>query len=177
MQYREIKIEEASRISEIDAHCYIKNAWRYNEENKGYRLIKIDWTDEELPNGYEWHLQHLKETIENNGFAFGCFDGDNLVGYIAVNAEVFGIKEKYVLLDQLFISKEYRNKGIGKELIRLSFSFASKCGAKKIYICAGSSEDTIAFYQKLGCRNAKEINQQLFEEDPNDIQLVLEIGL
>lgn len=43
--------------------------------------------------------------------------------------------------------------------------------AEKIYICAGSSEDTIAFYFKLGCIEATEINKELYEIDRNDYQL------
>jgi N-acetylglutamate synthase-like GNAT family acetyltransferase len=75
------------------------------------------------------------------------------------------------LLEQLFVSKDYRNKGIGKELFYLCSAQAKKWGADKLYLCAGSSEDTIAFYNKLGCVNTSEINQALYEEDPNDIQL------
>lgn len=43
--------------------------------------------------------------------------------------------------------------------------------AEKIYICEGSSEDTIAFYFKLGCIEATEVNEKLYEMDRNDYQL------
>lgn len=43
--------------------------------------------------------------------------------------------------------------------------------ADKIYICAGSAEETIAFYFAIGCKEAVEINKELYENDPRDFQL------
>lgn len=172
-QYREMRLEESTKIRQIDATCYIENAWRMNHEAGEYELIKIDWTDFELPNGFEWHLERFEKTLQSGGKAFGCFDDDTLAGYATLDAGVFGREEKYVLLDQMFVSKDYRGKGIGKELISLCSRQALRFGAEKIYLCAGSSEDTIAFYCKLGCKPASERNDELFQEDPNDIQLEL----
>lgn len=168
-----MRLEEAERIKEIDATCYIKNAWRKREEI--LTLIEINWTGYELPNGLCWHLEHFKKTIENGGFAFGCFDHDTLVGYGTLDAKIFGEESKYVLLDQLFVSKEYRNKSIGKHIVALCVEQAKSLGATKLYLCAASSEDTIAFYKKIGCVSAAEINQKLYEEDPNDIPLELPV--
>ena len=174
LSYREMNISEAERISEIDAAYYIRNAWRMNRTTGEYELAEINWTDESLPNGFEWHLDHFTKTIQG-GKAFGCFDDDTLVGYATIDSRVFGQKGRYVLLDQLFVSKHYRNNGIGKTLVALCAEQAGLFGADKIYLCAGSSEDTIAFYKKLGCKAAAEIDKKLFEEDPNDIQLELDI--
>lgn len=173
--YREMDIHEAERISEIDATNYIKNVWRMNSTKGEYELVEINWTDNELPNGYNWHLHRFKETLKNGGKVFGCFDGDILIGYSTLDAEIFGQKQKYVLLDQLFVSREYRNKGIGKKLFALCAKQARGLGAEKIFLCAGSSENTIAFYQGCGCKKAAEINQKLFEEDPRDIQLEFDL--
>lgn len=175
LSYKEMNISEAERISEIDAACYIKNAWSINRKTREYELTEINWTDESLPNGFEWHLDHFKKTIQSGGKSFGCFDDNTLVGYVTIDARVFGQKERYVLLDQLFVSNHYRNNGIGRKLVTLCAEQAGLSGADKIYLCAGSSEDTIAFYKKLGCRAAPEIDKELLEEDPNDIQLELDI--
>ena len=170
MEYHEMLPEEAERISEIDAECYIKNAWRIDAETNEYKLVEINWTDYELPNGFEWHLNRFRESISEGGKAFGCFDQGKLVGYGTTGAKVFGDSQKYVLLDQLFVSKDYRNRHVGRQLMHLCAEAASEMGAEKLYLCAGSSEDTIAFYKKMGCVPATEINEELFEEDPNDIQ-------
>lgn len=171
MEYRKMRLDEADRIAEIDATHFIKNAWRVNEATGEYGLVEINWTDTELPNGFGWHLNRFKETVKNGGTAFGCFEGEKLIGYGTVDKELFGMQEKYALLDQLFVSQNQRGKGIGKALFFLCAKQAAEYGAEKLFLCAGSSENTIAFYKKLGCVPAAEKNQRLYEEDPRDIQL------
>lgn len=169
-------LQEVDSIREIDANYYIENAWRMNPQTGEYELIRIDWTDHELPNGIDWHISRFKETIETGGRAIGCFDeNEKIMGYATINSELFGREKEYVLLDQLFISNDCRRTGIGTALIELCKKQALIFGAKKIYLCAGSAQDTIAFYRKIGAKPAMELNRALWEEDPNDIQLELEI--
>lgn len=174
MVYRELALEESERIREIDGECYIHKAWREIDGTRN--LVVIDWTDYELPNGLSWHIEHLEKSLINGGKAIGCFENHSLVGYCVVNSELFGEAMDYVLLDQLFVSKKYRGQGIGKELFHMSCEIARELTAKKLYICAGSSEDTIAFYFRIGCTEATEINQKMFEQDKNDYQLEYTLG-
>lgn len=173
-QYRELELREAERIAEIDATHFIKNVWRRNASGE-YHLVEINWTDTELPNGFEWHLRRFKKTLENGGIAFGCFDVEKLIGYAVMNGNIFS-QQSYVLLDQLFVSNSYRGKGIGKKLFALCAEQARLIGAKKLYLCAGSAENTIAFYGKMGCVLAAEPDRKLVEEDPRDIQLEYTLG-
>lgn len=167
--YRQIKLNETERIREIDASQFIGKAWR--EVNGSRQLVEINYQDPDFPNGYENHLVSLRDTIKNGGSALGAFDNEKLIGFCSVNSNVFGSQNRYVLLDQIFISLEYRSKGIGKQLFLRSVIEAKKLGAGKFYICAGSSEETIAFYRKLGCSEASEINPELYEGDTRDMQL------
>lgn len=168
--YRKLLLEECESIKEIDPSQYIGKAWREIEGKR--QLVEINYQDEDWPNGYEYHISYLRETILNGGSAIGAFNLDNkLLGFATVNPQVFGEKYKYVLLDQLFITLDYRNKGIGKKLFMLSTDEARKWDVDKIYICAGSAEETIAFYFKLGCKEVEEINQELYEIDRRDYQL------
>lgn len=167
---RKLSLEECECIKEIDPSQYIGKAWREIEGKR--QLVEINYQDEDWPNGYEYHISHLRETILNGGSAIGAFNLDNkLLGFATVNPQVFGEKYKYVLLDQLFITLDYRNKGIGKKLFMLSTDEARKWDVDKIYICAGSAEETITFYFKLGCKEVEEINQELYEIDRRDYQL------
>ena len=174
LTYRQLRLEEAERIREIDASQFIGRAWR---EADGVRqLVEINYQDPDFPNGYENHLAALKETIENGGSALAAFDHDRLIGYCSVNPDIFGTKHKYVLLDQIFITLKHRNKGVGKQLFLRSVAEAKKFGAEKFYICAGSSEETIAFYRALGCVETEEINEALYAGDTRDMQLEYSFG-
>ncbi len=162
-------IEDATTIKDIDASQYIKRAWRLIEGKR--RLVELNVQSNGYPEGFDAHYESLKQTIQNDGYAVGAYDKDHLIGFATVNRNVFGLTAKYVLLDQLFISLPYRNRGIGKVLFSCCVDQAKAWKADKIYICAGSAEDTVAFYEKLGCIEATEINQNLYEKDPRDIQM------
>jgi len=168
--YRKLELEECEYINKMNPSQYIGKAWR--DVGGKRKLVEINYQDCDWPNGYEYHLRNLKKTILSEGSAIAAFDDNNkLLGFSTVNREFFGEKFNYVLLDQLFITLECRNKGIGKNLFVLSANVAREWKADKIYICAGSAEETIAFYFSIGCKEAEEINKELYENDPRDYQL------
>lgn len=168
--YRKMKIEECEKINDINPAQYIGKAWRPVDGER--RLIEINYQDMDWPNGYEHHYNNLIKTIQEDGAAIGAFDKNNrLFGFGTLNRNLFGTKHKYVLLDQLFISLEHRGKGLGKEIFALLSDEAKEWGVEKIYICAGSAEETIAFYFRIGCTEAQELNMALYEADPRDMQL------
>ena len=169
IEYRQLAAHECERIKEVNPARFIKRAWR--SVNGLKQWIDLNWLDKDYPSGYEDHLAGLKSTFEGGGFAIGAFDDNRLVGFISINRDVFGSQYKYVLLDQLFIDNKYQNQGIGKKLFHLSAQKVKEWDADKFYICAGSSEATLGFYYAIGCVEAKEINQALFEDDENDMQL------
>ncbi|WP_243456556.1 GNAT family N-acetyltransferase [Mobilitalea sibirica] len=163
-------LEECDKIKEINPEHYIGKAWRL--VNGMRQLVLIDYLEKDWPNGYEEHYDSLRKTLRTNGTAFGAFDTNNrLLGFATIDLNLFGERYKYALLDQMFISKECRSMGIGKKLFWLCADEARQQKADKIYICAGSAEDTIAFYFAIGCLEAAEINKTLYESDPRDYQL------
>ena len=168
--YRKLTVEECERIKEMNPSQYIARAWRELDGKR--QLVEINYQDADWPEGYENHYNNLKDTILNGGSAIGAFDSNSkLLGFATINRGFFGEKYHYVLLDQLYITLEYRGKGIGKKLFELSAEAARKWNADKIYICAGSAEETIAFYFAIGCKEAVEVNKEMVESDPRDYQL------
>lgn len=168
--YRKLKLEECEYINQMNPSQYIGKAWR--EVDGKRKLVEINYQDSDWPDGYEYHFNNLRKTILDGGSAIGAFDSNNkLLGFSTINREFFGEKYNYVLLEQLFITLEHRDKGIGKKLFMFSANVAREWNADKIYICAGSAEETIAFYFAIGCKEAEEINKGLYENDPRDYQL------
>jgi len=168
--FTQLSVEDCDCIKQMNSSQYIGKAWR--EVDGKRQLVEINYQDLDWPNGYDHHYNNLKTTILNRGSAIGAFDNNNrLLGFATINREFFGEKYNYVLLDQLFITLEHRSEGIGKKLFMLSADVARKWNADKIYICAGSAEETIAFYFAIGCKEAVEINKELYESDPRDLQL------
>ncbi|GIP58955.1 GNAT family N-acetyltransferase [Paenibacillus sp. FSL W8-0186] len=172
--YRKLVVEECELINDMNPSQFIKRAWR--EVNGKRQLVEVNYQDSDWPNGYEHHFNSLKATVLSDGEAIGAFDESNkLIGFATINRKFFGENYNYVLLDQLFISLEHRNKGIGKKLLLKISEVAREWQADKIYICAGSAEETIAFYFAIGCKEAVEINKELYENDPRDFQLEFQL--
>ena len=46
---------------------------------------------------------------------------------------------------------------------------AKELGAKKLYISATPSKNTVDFYRHLGCKLTSEINADLYQLEPDDI--------
>ena len=169
IKYRELHAHECERMKEINPARFIKRAWRSVDGVK--KWVDLNWLDKDYPEGYDVHLAALHATFAGGGFAIGAFAGERLVGFCSVNRAVFGSRHRYVSLDQLYVDNMYQGQGVGKKLFFLSAKKARLWDVCKLYICAGSSEDTLAFYKSLGCVEALEVNQQLFESDVNDMQL------
>lgn len=176
IQYRKLKLEECERIREIDASQYIGRAWR--DEGDGRKLIDIDYYDSDFPEGYEDHLCNLRNTLSSGGVSIGAFDTQGkLLGFVAINRQIFGVKSKYVLLDQLYVNRADRKCGIGKKLFMRAAAEAGAWNAQRLYICAGSAEETVAFYRAIGCTEAEEINLEFYESDPRDLQMEYQLSI
>lgn len=175
IELKRLSLHDCFHINDIDPSQYIKYAWR--EVDGKRQLIHIDYHENDWPNGFQYHLSKLKKTVNNNGAALGAFSPDGrMCGFVTINRQLFGRRYKYVLLDQLYVSLKHRGKGIGRKLFIECTDIAREWKAEKIYICAGSAEETIKFYFAIGCREAVEINRALYESDPRDFQLEYDLA-
>lgn len=82
---------------------------------------------------------------------------DLFVGFCCIDGYLYGKTAKYANLIMLFVDDEWKRKGIGKALFKEICKYAKKNNAKKLFISAIPSVETIAFYFAMGCIDAKEI--------------------
>ncbi len=83
MILRNLDLADVDKIEMINAECFIRYAWRIEDSLR--KLVEINWTDHELPNGLIWHKKRFEKTINQGGAAFGCFIEDIMIGYACVN--------------------------------------------------------------------------------------------
>ncbi len=168
MTIRKLNAEECIKMTEIDASQYIHKAWR--EVDGKRRIITIDYFDPTWPNGYELHYENALLNAKE-GLVLGAFKGDQLVGILCIRPMDKWNEYRYALLDQLFISKAFRGQGIGKLMLEHAMQMITQWSVERILICAGSAEETIAFYKAIGCTEVTQMHQGLYEDDPRDMQL------
>ena len=167
----ELGIEEIKKelFSDFNRYQKVEKCWR---KVKGEWVLKdIAFTENWGPGDFRELTRYLKRTIKSGGGVFGAFSGKGLIGFASLENEFFGSKKEYLQLSSLHISTEYRGFGIGKALFNLAAEKAKERRAKKLYISAHSSMETMAFYHSLGCVEAMEYNPRLVGKEPYDCQL------
>lgn len=120
-------------------------------------------------------IQYLQKCISKGGFVAGAFINNLLIGFANIENKKFGEENKYVELPYIHVSHEYRNLGIGKELFHMCCEKARELGASKVYIAAHPAEETQNFYKSVNCVSALEVNKEIYDNEPLDIQLEFEL--
>ncbi len=123
-----------------------------------------DWSDEDKAFLVPYFQRKL--TAEG-GLAFGAFQKGKLLGFSLLETQPLGPEYTYFNLLELFVTRNARRQGIGEHLFRLVCAGAAQLGAKRLYICANPAEETVAFYRKMGCRDAEVRIARLAEDEPN----------
>lgn len=98
-----------------------------------------------------------------------------MIGVAILEAKLIGRRQDRLQLKFLYVSKTYRGQGLGTQLFALAKAEARTRGARRLYISATPSENTIDFYRRLGCVLAQELDPELFALEPEDIHLECEL--
>ena len=111
----------------------------------------------------------LLDCFDRGGTFYGAFDGDKLVAAAILESKFIGRERDQLQLVFLHVSRAYRKRGLGRTLFENSVARARELGARRLYVSATPSENTIGFYLGLGCVVTDEVDPDLFELEPEDI--------
>ncbi len=170
MEYRLLKKEEIQRVSEIDRTEIIESIYYYKDGKlelvkEFYEITK--WSPEQE----QIHISSLTDIYYRGGFIYGAFDESNIAGIISLDNEFIGRNKDQLNLAGLWVSKHHRKMGVGKTLVELVKEKAKEMGAKKLYVSATPSENTVQFYMNRGFDLVKEVIKKLYELEPEDIHM------
>lgn len=175
---------EYIKISEAELCLSLFDSFnRYQEVTHCYRKEEDTWVLKEIAFVENWGEKEkeyltecLKHTLMTGGSVMAAFSNGNLVGFSSVEGKLFGSEKQYAELTCIHVSYEWRGHKIGKELFRMAAHAAAESGAQKLYISAHSSEETQAFYRKMGCVEAEEYHREAVEKEPFDCQMEYDLG-
>lgn len=170
IQGRELTRAEILDLWSIDRAEVIDNVYYY--ENGALVLKPEHWDVKGFPpGGPEMFTPHLLACYARGGWFYGLFDDDRLIAEVVLDRQFIGPRRDLLQLKALFVSKDYRDQGLGRRLFELGADKARSLGAKGLYISATPSEHTIDFYRKLGCTPVATPDPELFALEPEDIHL------
>jgi N-acetylglutamate synthase-like GNAT family acetyltransferase len=125
------------------------------------KKLEDDWFKEKIsPYMSNDTIKEIKAGIVNNEF-FVAEKDNKIIGFskIEINKinqtmNVYGLKknQKYIELDSVYVSKEFRKNNIGSKLVNKIKAYAKEKGIKSILLSADNSDinKLMKFYNKFG---------------------------
>jgi predicted N-acetyltransferase YhbS len=171
---RDILREEIEQVWNIDRSEVIENIYRL--EN-GALVLRPQYFDVRgwPPGEAEKYTPILIDCFDRGGWFYALFNAAEPVGVVVVDSKRIGRRKDQLQLEFLHVSSACRNRGFGAQLFELAKATARERGARRLYISATPSENTINFYLRLGCAIAEEPDPKLVELEPEDIHLECEV--
>ena len=170
MKIRLLQRDEIPLIWQIDRREVIDNIYYLRD---GKLVLEPEHYDMQgwPPGEAEHYTPILLDCYDRGGFFWGAFEDDHLVGISILESKFIGSGRDILQLKFLHVNRDCRGQGLGTKLFNIAIEKAKVLGAKKLYISATPSENTINYYLRLGCVLAAEIDPELFALEPEDIHL------
>ena len=114
-----------------------------------------------------WVPEYLEAMRSAGGCVLGCFAGEVLAGFLALDGRFGGAEGRTLNLAMLFVDDRYQRQGVGRRLFTAGMERARRMGAETVFLSAVPTEETVAFYFAMGCEDAEEVVPE-FVDTPDD---------
>jgi len=169
-------------MDEFDRHQEITYEMRKNGRVKKLRGPRVeDWDarNQGFVRTFIYHV-YIRQFYGGEPTVFAAFRGGQVAGfavwrYIANDPRYLkakkGGEQDCAILDSLFVSRESRRMGLGRQLFGLCAAAARAEGARMLYISAEPAVETQAFYRSVGCVPTKTDLGRVTRSPKRDIPL------
>ena len=172
LKIRELKEQEIDQVWSIDRAELVERVYSLE---RGELVLRDERHDVKgwPPGEPELYDPILRDCFAHGGTFYGAFDGETLVGLAVLEGRFIGAKRDQLQLKFMHVSRAQRGSGLGRALFERAVERARALGARRLYVSATPSENTIRFYLGRGCRVTDEVDPELFALEPEDIHLEL----
>jgi GNAT superfamily N-acetyltransferase len=170
--YQRLVAADLERIGEIDrtewiAAVYVQHGSRL-EECVGDFSARAWFRDGEGEHSVAHQRAECERYLATGGTALGAFADDRLIG---VGIVVPHIRPGVAQCAFLHVSKDYRDRGIGRHLSDELDRIARAHGATTMVVSATPSLNTVRFYRRRGFEPMAEPLPELYELEPDDVHM------
>jgi ribosomal protein S18 acetylase RimI-like enzyme len=174
--FRRLADSDLSKLSDIDRSEVIRVGYEVREGT----LVRKDvvWDSSNfLPEGEGEHtvaaeIEFCRSHLARDGIALGGFDGETFAAIGILTPE---IRPALAQLAYLHVSRAYRRKGIGTAITGQLLEHAIALGSRQVYVSAVPSGSAVGFYRSSGFDLAPEPLPELYDLEPDDIHMVLDL--
>lgn len=168
---RQLTRNEIPQVWEIDRTELIEKLYVLKEGTLLLTAQRFDmkgWPEGEA----EHYTPVLLESFDRGAPFWGVFEQGQLVAAASVDPQKRGQNGSLLQLSFLHVSHQQRGQGLARILFDYCVEYAKQKGADGLYISSTPSENSVNFYQHLGCRLIDTPDPELYEREPEDIHLV-----
>ncbi|MBI1818093.1 MAG: GNAT family N-acetyltransferase [Deltaproteobacteria bacterium] len=173
--YRDLQADEAQLLGTIDRSEVIEGIYRVTNG-----MLELNVTRQEFPswNGAELaaRVARLQALIASGGRVIAAWDERRLVGIGSLDVSGVGGDGAVMALDMLYVSAEYRARGIGRKLTEMVADLARSLGATTLYISATPTRGTVDAYLRMGATVLRVPDPELLAREPEDVHLALSLA-
>ena len=163
------KLAEIDRTESVDGIYYVRQGALVLERE---HWDVPDWSPAEK----QRRIAALQADYDRGCLFFGALDGLVLAGMAVLDPHPLPTGVDRLNLAGLWVSHAYRGQGVGRALVQLAVAEAEARGARAVYVSATPSERTVRFYRSAGFRLATPVDPGLYEREPEDIHLELNLA-
>lgn len=177
LTYRTLQATELSRIKHIQRQEVIRTG--YEVRNNQLIEKKVFWdagnfeTEGHGPNSLNHQIAFCQNHMSQGATTMGAFSQQLLVGIAVLTPN---IRPGLSQLAYLYVSHDFRRKGIASKLLKRLLPVAIEKGSTHIYVSATPSQSAVGFYQSQGFQRVDEPDPQLYALEPEDIHMILNVS-
>jgi ribosomal protein S18 acetylase RimI-like enzyme len=173
---RHMEASELDRICEIDRSEHVTQEYSYRSGSLQRRNVDVmvpTWSRSgDHEHSVQGRVNAWRPILDRGGTLVGAFDADSLAGFAIYRPH---LAEGMANLSALYVSRNYRRRGIGSLLAGEVARLARSDGARRLYVSATPSGSTIEFYRSYRFEPTDEPDQALFALEPHDIHMILDL--
>ena len=172
--YRPMIRDDIARLPEIDRSEVARQTYAVRDGrlallDKGFTHPGWDQRD------YDERLPAFHASLDNGAAGWSALMHDRLVAIALLDGRWIGRGRDTLDLTFFHVTRQLRGQGVGSRLFDLSVDLARTRGAKRLYVSAADSRNTVDFYLNRGMRLATPPDPALHALEPTDIHLTLDL--
>jgi predicted N-acetyltransferase YhbS len=131
-----------------------------------------DWTDDDGEHSRAGMVRFAREVVDAGGIPFVACHDETVLGVLIVNPTFEPPLSWFALLH---VSRAHRRRGVASMLWRTAVEESRAAGAERMYVSATPTGSAVGFYLRQGCVLADPPHPALFEHEPDDVHLILDL--
>ncbi|MEA3056945.1 MAG: hypothetical protein QOD30_2377 [Actinomycetota bacterium] len=125
------------------------------------------------PHTVSSHVRFATSVVdEHGGIVLGAYVDGAVVGEAIVAPSY---EPPLAWFASLHVSRAHRRHGVAAALWDECVRLARESGATQLYVSATETGSAVGFYLSRGCRLADPVHPRLFEDEPEDIHLIIDL--